>query len=397
MTDGQRSVRRSVRGLAVLAGAAALGAGLIGAGSQAAMATTPGRIDGGVEDGTFSTHCLHGGDGTASAGVIDAAAYREPVGEVIRILVPWNIAEAGHLAELSCLTGWLNDAHAEDVAVPGSVSVEVSVNRVNDDSSGPDSASYSTAMGDLDTWLYKDSHAPYITYLSAWNEPNNKAYLNLKNWAPRAGGYFKTAKAAFAGHGITMVAGDFSSTRVSAANLSAYITAAGGVRESGIPTGGIWSLHPYSDIREFEKLVTRGTSASAAGQQVAANSAVAALDSKLHTHGYGKGTRLWLGEIAIYDHYGSTKKHNKITYSTAAAAAAANFLTDTTGTDSLAGYVLSQKAWPRVGRYIYLRAQASNSSKPQTDAAGLHVLQVNDPTDFVYEALTATTSDGPQS
>lgn len=127
-----------------------------------------------VEDGTFSPNCIKGA-GTADPGVLDAYSYRHPIGDVVRILVPWNIATVG-ATPLSCLQTYLTDART------ASVPVEVS--------------------------------------------------LNNPGWATLAGKYFSIAKATFAGLGIQMIAGDFSSTAVSADNLSTYITAAGGVGSS---------------------------------------------------------------------------------------------------------------------------------------------------------------------
>lgn len=379
MTDAKpRSAgRRPMRGLAVLAAAVTLGTGLLAAGSQAALASSPGRIDGGVEDGTFSPNCLKGA-GTADPGVLDAYSYRHPIGDVVRILVPWNIATVGG-TPLTCLQTYLTDANTAGVPV------EVSLNRAAADANGPTLSNYTTAVGTLKNDLAGE--ASYITYLSAWNEPNNPAYLNNPGWATLAGKYFSIAKATFAGLGIQMVAGDFSSTAVSAANLSAYITAAGGVSSSGIPVGGIWATHPYSDVREFEKLMASGKyTEDQAGAKAAAASTVTSLANKLHTHTYGPGTRIWIGEVAIYDHYQGK------TFGGAVQDDAALFLTGGLGPDSLSGY-LSGKTVPQVGRYIYLRADDATSN-PSFDSGGEHVLQVNFP-DCVYYALTTPETGCP--
>jgi hypothetical protein len=373
----QPAGRRAMRGLAALAATVALGAGLLAAGSQAAQASSPGRIDGGVEDGTFSPNCLNGA-GTADPGVLNAYGYRHPIGDVVRILVPWNIATVGG-TPLTCLQTYLADAHA------ASVPVEVSLNRAAANANGPTISNYTAAVGALKNDL--GGEASYITYLSAWNEPNNPAYLNNMGWATLAGKYFSIAKATVAGLGIQMIAGDFSSTAVSAANLSAYITAAGGVNSGGIPVGGIWATHPYSDVREFEKLMASGTyTEDQAGATAAAASTVTSLASELHTHTYGPGTRLWVGEVAIYDNYQGQ------TFSSAVQDGAALFLSGALGPDSLPGY-LSGQTVPQVGRYIYLRADDA-ASNPSFDSGGEHVLQVKFP-DCVYDALTAPAAGCP--
>jgi len=379
MTEGKlrRTGHRPLRALTLLAAAAALGAGLMTAGAQTALASSPGRIDGGVEDGTFSPNCLKGA-GTADPGVLDAYGYRHPIGDVVRILVPWNIATVGG-TPLTCLQTYLADASA------ASVPVEVSLNRAAADANGPTLDNYTAAVGALKTAL--GSGVSAITYLSAWNEPNNPAYLNNPGWATLAGKYFAIAKSTFAGLGIQMVAGDFSSAAVSAANLSSYITAAGGVNASGIPTGGIWATHPYSDVREFEKLMASGSyTEDQAGAKAAAASTVTALADNLHTHTYGPGTRIWIGEVAIYDNYQGQ------TFSPAVRDDAALFLTGALGADSLPGYLDGQTV-PQVGRYIYLRADDATSNPPY-DSGGEHVLQVNFP-DCVYYALTTPSASCP--
>lgn len=365
-----------MRGLAVLAAAVTLCAGLQAVGSQAALASSPGRIDGGVEDGTFSPNCLKGAE-TPDPGVLDAYGYRHPIGDVVRILVPWDIATVGG-TPFACLKTYLADANA------ASVPVEVSLNRAAADANGPTISNYTAAVSALKNGL--GSEASYITYLSAWNEPNNPAYLNNTGWATLAGDYFSIAKSTFAGLGIQMVAGDFSSTAVSADNLSTYITAAGGVNAGGIPTGGIWATHPYSDVREFEKLMASGKyTQDQAGAMAAAASTVTSLANKLHTHTYGPGTRIWIGEVAIYDNY-----QGKM-FSSAVQDDAALFLSGT-GPDTLPGY-LSAQTVPQVGRYIYLRADDATSS-PSFDNGGEHVLQVNFP-DCVYYALTTPEAGCP--
>lgn len=379
MTQGKLRLtgHRPARGLAVLAAAVTLGAGLLTAGSTAAHASSPGRIDGGVEDGTFSPNCLKG-SGTADPGVLDAYNYRHPIGDVVRILVPWNIATVGG-TPLTCLQTYLADASAAGVPI------EVSLNRAAPDANGPTLDNYTAAVSALKTAL--GSGVSAITYLSAWNEPNNPAYLNNSGWATLAGKYFGIAKSTFAGLGIQMIAGDFSSAAVSATNLSSYITAAGGVTSGGIPTGGIWATHPYSDVREFEKLMSTGSyTEDQAGAKAAAASTVTKLADNLHTHTYGPGTRIWLGEVAIYDNYQGKK------YSPTVQDEAASFLTGGLGADSLPGYLDNQTV-PQVGRYIYLRADDA-TSKPIYDSGGEHVLQVNFP-DCVYYALTTPQAGCP--
>lgn len=381
MTDGKQrpAGRRLMRGLAVLGAATTLGAGLLAVGSHAALASSPGRIDGGVEDGTFSPHCFKGA-GMADPGVLDASPYRHPIGDVVRILVPWNIATVGG-TPFNCLKTYLTDANAANVPV------EVSLNRAAGHANGPTISNYRAAVSALKKDL--QGEASYITYLSAWNEPNNQAYLNNRSWATLAGKYFSIAKATFAGLGIQMIAGDFSSKAVSAANLSAYITAAGGVKAGGIPTGAIWATHPYSDVREFEKLMASGKyTQDQAGAMAAAASTVTSLANELHTHTYGPGTSIWIGEVAIYDSYQGLTFHSAIQDD------AALFLSGGLGPDSLSGY-LSGKTVPQVRRYIYLRAaDATTKSKHLFDSGGEHVLQVNFP-DCMYDALTRPAAGCP--
>lgn len=364
MKDGkQRSLRfRSMRGLAVLVAATTLGAGVLAAGSQAALASSPGRIDGGVEDGTFSPNCLQGA-GTVDPGVLNAAGYRDPIGDVVRILVPWNIATTPSTA-WTCLQNYLADAHAANIPV------EVALNRVTAGANGPDLTNYTTAVDDLKV------EAANITYLSAWNEPNNPQYLGNPGWATLAGKYFSIARAAFPN--AQMIAGDFSSAAVSAANLSTYLTATGGV-----PTGGIWAVHPYSDVREFENLMRGGDTPQQAGATAAAASTVTQLADELHTHNYGSGTRIWIGEIYVYDSYQGA-------FNSPIPEDAALFLSGGLGADSLSGYLAGQNV-PQVGRYIYLRAD--DATTDQSDSGGAHVLQVNFP-DCVYYALTNTAAAG---
>jgi hypothetical protein len=78
---------------ALLATGVLLAAGLLtpGAGTQAAYAAPGPRISGGVEDGAFKLSCLSGTT-APDTGVLQASGYRDKLGNVVRIIVPYNIA-----------------------------------------------------------------------------------------------------------------------------------------------------------------------------------------------------------------------------------------------------------------------------------------------------------------
>lgn len=354
------ATRWLVRRLVVPAAVAALAVGLIPAGADAGAATAP-RIDGGVEDGTFSPTCL-GGSSAPDTGVLNAAAYRDKLGEVIRILVPWNIATNAVPAQWTCLQSYLADAHADGIFV------EVSLNRVTPNSDGPSVDSYTTAVDDL-----ARAEQANIRYLTAWNEPNNPAYLANPGAAGLAAKYFKIARAAFPGK---MIGGDFASG-VGPTFLSQYVS---GIGSASLPS--IWSIHPYTDVLNFENDMQSGDSAAAAGAAVLSNSKVVQYANELHNDGVPSSDRIWIGEIYVYN---SNNTSGTNPFSNDIRADAALFVSDGMEADTLPGG-LAGKNVPQVTRYIYLRADDASSDQQYPEA---HVLQVNFP-DCVWHTLAGT-------
>jgi hypothetical protein len=96
--------------------------------------------------------------------------------------------------------------------------------------------------------------------------------------------------------GSKVVAGDFSSG-VPASFLSSYL---GPITKAHLHPG-IWAIHPYTDVSNFQYYLHDKKSPQAAGQLAAASSKVLQLATELRVHGYGPGTELWINEIYI-DH-----------------------------------------------------------------------------------------------
>jgi hypothetical protein len=335
------------RGLAVVTATAALGAGLLasGAGAQAATVASSHRIAGGVEDGTFSPTCLRGDTARPPTSVLKATHYRNQLGQVVRILVPYDIAVKKSSKSFKCLNRYLA------AAARHGVTMEVSLNRVRDHAPGPSLARYTTAVGDL-----ARAEGSRIRYLTAWNEPNNPAYLSGSGAATRAGHYFVAARQAFPGK---MVGGDFASG-VGPGFLSRYVKAIGQARP------GIWAIHPYTDLRNFQGYLAAGQTPRQAGAKAAARSKILQFARELHQHRYGPGTRIWINEIYVYRALGKTKfsKRNR--------SYAALFLAGGLGADSLPG-VLAGQDLPQLTRYIYLRAWAARKDKQLPEAEVLEV------------------------
>lgn len=367
-----RMQRWSGRGLAaLLATGALLGAGLLasGAGIQAASAASKPRINGGVEDGTFTPSCLSGA-AAPDTGVLQASGYRNELGNVVRIIVPYNIAVNTSGNEFKCLSSYLTDAHLYGAAV------ELSLDQNDSHPAGPSLKQYTTAINDLHRTL-----GSRIAYLTAWNEPNNTSYLTGNNPAERAGQYYVAAHQAFASK---VVAGDFASG-VSASFLSGYLGPISAVHLHP----GIWAIHPYTDVSNFQYYMHAGKTPQAAGHLAATSSKVLQLATELQAHGYGAGTDLWINEIYV-DHTsdknppsGTPGTKGTTSFSAQNQGYAALFLSGGLGADSLPG-VLAGKSLPQLTRYIYLRAWDNGEKLPDADA-----LQVHAP-DCVYYTLAGT-------
>jgi hypothetical protein len=357
------------RAAAVLGTVAMAGTGLMAAGPAATAATPKAqtRIDGGVEDGMFSLSCLSGA-ATPNTGVLAATSYRNALGDVVRILVPWDIATNNQIiGERHCFEQYVADAKTDGAVL------EVSLNR---DGTPPALSAYTAAVKKLSSFkIAKD-----ISFLTAWNEPNNSAYLPAKNAAAQAAGYFRAARAAFAKHKMSMVAGDFAS----GVGHSFFETYA---KNLGSPWPKIWAIHPYTDITNFEYYMLAGKSAQQAGLKAAGTSKVRQLAEDLR--GHGTNTRIWINEIYV-DHRAdkrppagvhiknpgatcSDKKSKEPCFSTTIQDSAAEFLDGALGADSLPGY-LDRHSLPSLGRYIYLRAWSYSTDKQEPDA---DVLEVN--------------------
>lgn len=370
----RRERRRIGPGLAVvLAAGALLAAGLLAAGggveAASAVAVTP-RINGGVEDGTFTPSCLSGKTTAPDTGVLNAMGFRNKLGTVVRVIVPYNIAVSTSSAEYKCLNAYLTDAGHDHAAV------ELTLDQGPNSPAGPSLNTYTTAVDDLHSRM-----GGRIAYLTAWNEPNNTSYLNGNDPAQRAGQYYVAARNVF---GAKVVAGDFSSG-VAPSFLSAYL---GPITGAGMRPG-IWAIHPYTDVTNFQYYMYDGDSAQKAGQLAAKSSKVLQLADELHSHGYGPGTQLWINEIYV-DHNADKnpppglKKGAKGTgFSTHNQGYAALFLNGGLGADSLPG-VLAGKNTPQLTRYIYLRAWDNGKTLADAD-----VLQVQAP-GCVYDTLAST-------
>jgi hypothetical protein len=374
-----RKQRWSGRGLpALLATGVLLGAGLLasGAGIQAAYAASGPPINGGVEDGAFTQSCLSGTT-APDTGVLKAYGYRDKLGNVVRIIVPYNIAVNTSGKEFKCLNSYLTDASRYGAAV------EVSLDQGASHPAGPSLKQYTAAITDLHRTL-----GGRIAYLTAWNEPDNTSYLQGSNPAKRAGQYYVAASQAF---GSKVAAGDFSSG-VPASFLSSYL---GPISKAHLHPG-TWAIHPYTDVSNFQYYMHDKKSPQVAGQLAAASSKVLQLATGLRADGYGPGTDLWINEIYI-DHTsdknpppGIPGAKGQTMFSARNQGYAALFLSGGLGADSLPGE-LAGKDLPQLTRYIYLRAWDNGKKLPDAD-----VLQVHAPGCVYYTLAGGGTTPAPQ-
>lgn len=394
-----RSSRRWRWQVAVAATAVALGAGLMIAANPAAQAAPgqAGRIQGGVEDGTFSGTCLSGTTTTPPTQVLDATAYRGKFGDgLVRILVPYDIALQPSSASYQCLHNYL-------VAAQGKAQVEVSLNRTGTTGEDPAVATYTSAVNAL-----AKSDGPLISFVTAWNEPNNTAYLKTAHPASKSGHFYLLANKAFPGK---VVAGDFASG-VGAGFLNGYVKALGTTRPK------IWAIHPYTDVTNFQfylsKQPANAKNPAAAGQSAVANSKIRQFAMLLGRHNYGSGTQLWINEIYI-DHVADKcsptsakgtcegKANCKSTPQRTCTGTpavflptnqgdAALFLSGALGANSLPG-VLKGTNLPQLTRYVYLRARADGTDQQPADA---DALQVHFPSCVYYTLAGSKQTPAPQ-
>lgn len=387
-----RPARTLVIGLisaAVLGAALVIGSGPV---AQAAQGQTH-RIQGGVEDGTFKPSCLSGASTNPSTEVLDATTYRRGISGapgLIRILVPWNIVLNPTSHQAVCLHNYL-------VAARGKARIEISLNRRGKTGDDPSVADYRKAVNQL-----KEHDGTLISYLTAWNEPNNKSYLNTAHPASKAGHFYLIANKAFPGK---VVAGDFASG-VSAGFLGGYLKALGKARPR------IWAIHPYTDDTNFQFYLSqqpaRHKNPVAAASRALRNSKTVQFATLLGTHHYGAGTQIWINEIYV-DHTADkcsptsakgtcagkdncqpmkvkrTCVGKPVRFSLANQGYAALFISGGLGRSSLPG-VLAGKNLPQLTRYVYLRAEPSGKRLP--DATVLRVQQRG----CVYNTLAGSTS-----
>lgn len=342
-----------------------------------AASTAPGsRIGGGVEDGAFSPSCLKGAT-TPDTGVLAATTYRNRLGPLVRVIVPYNIAENASSAEYQCLNSYLTDADTYGAAV------EVSLDQGSNHPAGPSLSQYTTAVTDL-----QHAMGSRISYLTAWNEPNNGAYLTGNSPAKRAGQYYVAAHGQF---GSKVVAGDFSSG-ISASKLANYL---GPIKNANLHPG-IWAIHPYTDVTNFQYYMHDGKSPQTSGQLAGSSSKVLQLANELSAQGYKSGTDLWMNEIYI-DHKadknppaGIPGTKGQTGFSTHNQAYAALFLSGGLGADSLPG-ALSGKNIPQLTQYVYLRARDNGQNLPDAN-----VLQVHSPGCPYYTLAGDKSTPAPQ-
>jgi hypothetical protein len=345
------------RGMVAVAGTAAVSAGLVlsGIGAPAASAAAAPRITGGVEDGTFAPTCLHGHSVTPDTGVLSATTYRNRLGTVVRILVPYNIATKRTSDEFKCFNSYLSDAGTYGAAV------EVSLVRLHPGAKAPSLGTYTKAVG---------------------------ALAKVAGAAKKAGQYLVAANKVFPGK---IVAGDFASG-VSPSFLSSYIKAIGNVHPA------TWAIHPYTDVTNFQYYVHAGLKPLKAGAKAAARSKVLQLAENLHKYGYGSTTSIWINEIYV-DHTadknppaGTPGKKGSTTFSIKNQAEAALFLRGGLGPDSLPG-VLAGKDLPQLTQFIYLRAWDASTDQQQTEA---DVLEVQFPDCLYYTLAGHKSTPAPQ-
>lgn len=339
------------------------------------------RVAAGVEDGNFSPRCLNGSSGLADLHVAKAVKYRAGLdAHVVRVLVPWNI-ELRPTAKRTCFNHYLKHASKYE-------KIEVSLNRSKRKDS-PNLARYSQAIKRL------GNHANDISYLTAYNEPNNKNYLAKHRAATKAAQmYVRAAKTFHA----KVVAGDFASG-VSKKFLRTY---ANHLRRRHLhPT--VWALHPYTDISNFQYFLQRQKhkNADAAARSANNHSKTVEFAHYLKALHYGSKTHIWLNEIYVthladkcppYKTKSKCDKATKPTYekkfSGRNQAYAAFYLDGVLGKDSLPRAV-AQVGGPRLTRYVYLRATTNHANKAHAD-----VLKVPIPKDrqrnCIYDALATT-------
>lgn len=347
-----------------------------GLGARSASAASGSRINGGVEDGAFTSSCLNGKT-TPDTGVLAAYGYRNRLGTVVRIIVPYNIAVNTSSTEYKCLSSYLADADAYGAAV------EMSLDQGSKHPAGPSLSRYRAAIRDLHQNL-----GGRVSYLTAWNEPNNGSYLTGDDPAKRAGQYYVAARREF---GSKVVAGDFSSG-VSASFLARYL---GPIKNADMHPR-IWAIHPYTDVSNFQYYMHDKKSPQAAGHLAAASSKMLQMAGELSAQGYKSNTKLWINEIYI-DHKsdknppkGIPGAKGKTGFSSRNQAYAALFLSGGLGADSLPG-ALADKDIPQLNRYIYLRARDNGQNLPEAD-----VLQVHAPGCVYYTLAGSGSKPAPQ-
>ena len=334
--------------------------------------------------------------------MLQATTYRAALARtegIVRILVPWNIAAGKDPTELGCLRTYLADSK-------GIAKVEVSLNRTTKAAPGPTPRTYLEAIRKL------HEQKLGISYLTAWNEPNNPAYLSGHGAATRAGQYFVRARHVF---GNQLVAGDFASG-VSKGFLKRYTKALGTLRPK------VWAIHPYTDVTNFQYYLSdqpaSAKNPAAAAAKADKTSKVAQFARLLARHHYGHGTHIWLNEIYVDhradkcppgSHSGSgafkgrcvtgsgshqkriTKPGKGTTFTHTNQADAALYLSGGLGAPSLPGMLKGRKL-PQLTTYIYLRA-LDNSAITFKDAVAL---QVNAKGCVYYTLAGFKTTPAPQ-
>lgn len=365
-------------------GSLAVLAGVLAVPAAASAAVTPGPTPGGVEDGTFSGSCLKASATNPATAVLEARSYRGAMGRVVRIVAPWDIA-TGPTSELLCFEQYVADAKNDGAVLDLSLGTTGQT---------PSLATYKAAV----TKLASLRIASDISYLSAWNEPNNPAYLSVSSPALLGAEYFQAARQAFAAHRVTMVAGDFASG-VSGSFFNTYAD------HLGRPWPTLWSIHPSTDVTNFEYYMWSGKTARRAGIDAAAISKVRQLAIFLHER--GAGNRIWINEIYV-EHQADrcpptgvrvagvdpatcpTLKNDPAytkrmpAFSTVIQDDAARFINGDRAA-SLTRY-LSGHGLPFITRYVYLRAYAASQDIQLPNAT---VLQVHFPTTPFYCTLSA--------
>lgn len=337
------------------------------------------RINGGVEDGTFSPRCVkQGGSGQPSSGVLSDANFRNPLGAtVVRVLVPYNVAIHPNSKTYQCLDKYLNLAKADHVKV------EVSLNRAwtrGDKRAGkrghyktdPSQHEYAT-----DLRAFHGRFGSRVANLTAWNEPNNKAYLKDRHAPQKAATYFVAAAHLFH-HKV--VAGDFASG-VGKGFLHRYAA----VLKKNHLHPRTWAIHPYTDVTNFQYYLSKkGRSPRQAGRMATKHSKVLQFARGLARNGYGSNTLIWLNEIYVTSKADKcppgTHRHGKKhctngtkvfskkgkKFSQRNQAYAGMFIDGMLGDSSLPGSLPRHgRGLPRLSRYIYLRAWTANRQLPR--------------------------------